>query len=90
MKLDKKDEIHKIEQRKSIVDKNFSAVRSIAITYAGVAWYTNIKDILEKREISGENISFLTITINTIIKYEDKEYWKDYKKLNTSKIWIEK
>ena len=47
LKLDKKDEIHKIEQRKSIVDKNFSAVRSIEITYAGVAWYTNIKDILE-------------------------------------------
>jgi DNA-binding Lrp family transcriptional regulator len=66
-----KEEIQKIEKAKSDAEKNFVLTKDkIGISSAELAWYTNIKDALEKEGIPIDDISLLCTTIAKIKNIE--------------------
>lgn len=53
-----KDIIHKIENTKNDIDKDFALIKDkIGLTSADLDWYSNIKEDLEKEDMPVEDIS---------------------------------
>ncbi|MDR4510827.1 MAG: hypothetical protein MRJ93_03875 [Nitrososphaeraceae archaeon] len=78
-----KDIIHKIENTKNDIEKDFALVKDkIGLTSADLDWYSNIKEDLEKEDMPVEDFSFLTGTIKTIKKYSTKNVFGTLQKIN--------